>query len=97
MRLADAAEAELKALVVRRRQLLGMLVAETNRRQRAPKVVRKSIVQTIKGLKRALAALAAVVSGIPCFWSQWLMSEAVASATAQSLSQPERRAQSRAA
>jgi len=55
LRLADAAEAELKALVVRRRQLLGMLVAETNRRARAPKLVRKSIVQHIKGLKRALA------------------------------------------
>lgn len=57
MRLADAAEAELRALVVRRRELLGMLVAETNRRQRAPKVVRKSVVQTIKGLKRALAEI----------------------------------------
>lgn len=55
LRLADAAEAELKALVVRRRQLLGMLVAESNRRARAPKLVRKSIVQHIKGLKRALA------------------------------------------
>jgi len=55
LRLADAAEAELKALVVRRRQLLGMLVAESNRRLRAPKLVRKSIVQHIKGLKRAVA------------------------------------------
>ena len=55
MRLAEEAEVELRALVVRRRQLLGMLVAETNRRERAPKVVRKSVVQTIKGRKRALA------------------------------------------
>jgi transposase len=55
LRLADAAEVELKALVARRRQLLGMLVAESNRRARAPKVVRKSIVQSIKGLKRAVA------------------------------------------
>ena len=55
MRLAEAAETELKALVVRRRQLIGRLVAESNRRERAPKVVRKSIVQTIKGLKRAVA------------------------------------------
>jgi transposase len=54
LRLADAVEAELKALVVRRRQLLGMLVAESNRRTRAPKLVRKSIVQHIKGLKRGL-------------------------------------------
>ena len=55
LRLADDAEAELKALVARRRQLLGMLVAESNRRLRASKVVRKSIVQHIKGLKRAVA------------------------------------------
>ena len=55
LRLADEAEAELKALVGRRRQLLGMLVAATNRRARAPKLVRKSIVQHIKGLKRAVA------------------------------------------
>lgn len=53
--LPDEAQAELKALVVRRRQLMGYLVAETNRRERAPKVVRRSIVQSIKGLKKALA------------------------------------------
>jgi transposase len=51
----DQAQAELKALVARRRQLIGFLVAETNRRERAPKVVRKSIVQSIRGLKKALA------------------------------------------
>ena len=51
------AEAELKALVRRRRQIIGMLVAETNRRQRASKVVKRSIVATIRGLKRALAEL----------------------------------------
>jgi transposase len=55
LRLADAAALELKALVARRRQLLAMLVAESNRRLRASKVVRKSIVQSIKGLKRAVA------------------------------------------
>jgi transposase len=55
--LADEAQLELKALVARRRQLIGFLVAETNRRGRAPKVVRKSIVQSIKGLKKALAAV----------------------------------------
>jgi len=55
--LQPAAEAELKALVRRRRQLLGMLVAETNRRQRASKVVKKSIVATIRSLKRTLAEL----------------------------------------
>lgn len=57
LRLPAAAEFELKALVVRRRQLIGMLVAESNRRLRAPKLVRKSIVQQIKGLKRALAEI----------------------------------------
>ena len=55
LRLMDEGEGELKALVVRRRQLLDMLVAESNRRLHAPKLVRKSIVQHIKGLKRALA------------------------------------------
>jgi transposase len=55
LELPDQAGAELKALVARRRQLIGMLVMETNRRYRAAKVVRKSVVQTIKGLKRALA------------------------------------------
>jgi len=53
--LPPAASVELKALVRRRRQLIGMLVAESNRRLRAAKVVRKSIVATIRGLKRALA------------------------------------------
>ena len=53
--LRPAAEAELKALVRRRRQIIEMLVAETNRRLRASKVVKKSIVATIRGLKRALA------------------------------------------
>ena len=69
LRLPDAAEAALKALVARRRQLIGILVAETNRRTRAPKVVRKSIVQSIKGLKRALAEveqqLRQTVAGAP--------------------------------
>jgi transposase len=51
------AEAELKALVRRRRQIIGMLVAETNRRQRASKIVKRSIVATIRSLKRALAEL----------------------------------------
>jgi len=55
--LQPAAEAELKALVRRRRQLLAMLVAETNRRQRASRVVKRSIVATIRSLKRTLAEL----------------------------------------
>lgn len=43
--------------VRRRRQLTGMLVAETNRHQRATKVVKKSTVATIRSLKRTLAEL----------------------------------------
>lgn len=81
MRLADEAERELKALVVRRRQLIGMLVAETNRRERAPKVVRKSIVQSIKGLKRALAEveaqLKAALSSAPAQNAKATLLEAV--------------------
>ena len=55
--LPTEAEAELKALVRRRRQIVGMLVAETNRRQRASKAVKRSIVATIRALKRSLAEL----------------------------------------
>ncbi len=55
--LLPAADAELTALVRRRRQVMGMLVAETNRRQRASKVVKKSIVASIRSLKRTLAEL----------------------------------------
>jgi len=53
MRMLDPAQAELKALVARRRQLMQMLVAQTNRRERAPRIIRKSVVQSIEGLKRA--------------------------------------------
>ena len=55
--LPTEAEAELKALVRRRRQLIVMLVAETNRRQRARKVVKRSIVASIRALKRSLVEL----------------------------------------
>jgi transposase len=55
--LRPEVEQELKALVRRRRQIIEMLVAETNRRLRASKVVKRSIVATIRGLKRALAEL----------------------------------------
>ncbi len=55
--LPAPAEAELKALVRRRREIIGMLVAETNRRQRARKVVKRSIVASIRALKRSLAEL----------------------------------------
>jgi transposase len=55
LHLPNAAEAELKALVTRRRQLVAMLIPESNRRERAPKVIRRSIVASIRGLKRAIA------------------------------------------
>jgi transposase len=55
--IRGAEEVELRALVRRRRQLLEMLVAETNRRPHATKLVKRSIVASIRGLKRALAAL----------------------------------------
>jgi transposase len=57
LHLRDEAEAELKALVTRRRQLLGMLTAESNRRERAPKVIRRSIVASIRALKRSIKAI----------------------------------------
>jgi transposase len=57
LRLRDEAEAELKALVTRRRQLVAMLTAESNRRERAPKVIRRSIVASIRALKRAITEI----------------------------------------
>ncbi len=57
LRLPDEAEAELKALVTRRRQLVAMLTAESNRRERAPKVIRRSIVASIRTLKRSIAEI----------------------------------------
>ena len=48
---------ELKDLVRRRRQIIEMQVAESNRRLRASKVVKKSIVATIRTLKRERAEL----------------------------------------
>lgn len=55
--LRPEADEELKDLVRRRRQVIEMLVAESNRRLRASKVVKRSIVATIRGLKRTLAEL----------------------------------------
>lgn len=56
-RLPEQAQVELKALLTRRRQLLQMLVAESNRRLRAPKVIRASVVQSIRRLKRSVAEI----------------------------------------
>jgi transposase len=69
LRLLDEAESELKALVMRRRQLVEMLVMESNRRELASKAIRKGIVASIRALKRAIveveAQLRAVVASSP--------------------------------
>jgi transposase len=53
----EAANEELRALVDRRRQLVGMLVAERNRRQQMPKSICKSIERTIRALKHELGTI----------------------------------------
>jgi transposase len=55
--LPDAAQAELGALVTRRRQLVGMLTAERNRLGGAPERVRPYLHEHVAWLERALAAL----------------------------------------
>ncbi len=48
---------ELKGLVQRRQQLQGMLSAERNRREHAPKWLRGSIDRTLRALQREVAAI----------------------------------------
>ena len=55
--LPDAATRELRALVVRRRQLVEMITAEGNRRRRATRRVRHRVEEHIKWLKENLAEL----------------------------------------
>ena len=55
--MPDAQTRKLKALLSRRRQLLVMMVAEGNRSTHAIDVVRRGIVQTVRCLKKQLAAL----------------------------------------
>ena len=55
--LPDAATRELRALVVRRRQLVEMITAEGNRRRRATRRVRPRVEEHIKWLKENLAEL----------------------------------------
>jgi transposase len=52
-----AGDAELRALVARRRQVIQMRTAERNRAQQAPKSVRPSIKRIIKALERELGAI----------------------------------------
>lgn len=53
--LADALQQELQALVVRRRQVVEMLVAERNRVPLSPPAVRRSLQQHIAWLEKQLA------------------------------------------
>jgi transposase len=55
--LADAATRHLQALVARRRQLLGMLVAERNRRQAADPALHGRIDAHLRWLEQALAEI----------------------------------------
>ena len=56
-RAPDAVQEDLKALVVRRRQLVEMHVAETHRLEHAAPHTRKSILHMLKALARQLAAI----------------------------------------
>src|SRR5262245_28524412 len=55
--LPDAATRELQALVARRRQLVEMLTAETNRQRSAPAVLRPQLEEHVRWLRRQLADL----------------------------------------
>jgi transposase len=87
LHLPDQAEADLKALVTRRRQLVAMLVAESNRRERAPKLIRKSLVASIRTLKRSIAQveqqLREVLAGAPVQHAKAVLLAAVPGVGAQ--------------
>jgi transposase len=53
----EAADEELKALAVRRRQVIKMLAAERTRVQQAPRSVRSSIKRMVRALERELGAI----------------------------------------
>ena len=55
--LPDAKTRELRAMLARRRQLVEMITAESNRRAHARELVRRSIAVTVRCLKRQVAAL----------------------------------------
>jgi transposase len=55
--LADEQAQALEALITRRRQLVEMLMAEKNRRSRAPKVLYRSIDEHIRWLEKRLSGL----------------------------------------
>ena len=53
----EAADEELKALAVRRRQVVKMLAAERTRVQQAPRSVRSSVKRIVRALERELGAV----------------------------------------
>ena len=53
-RLPTARERELKALVARRRELVGMIIADRNRLSRVPRLLHKEIVAHIRWLQQSL-------------------------------------------
>src|SRR6266446_3779130 len=57
----DAQSRELMALVVRRRQLVEMLTAESNRRGHVPGCVERAIVAHIRWLRKQLAEFDAIL------------------------------------
>jgi transposase len=61
--LPDAKTRELRALLARRRQLVEMITAETNRRTHALELVRQGIAVTIRCLRRQVATLDRELAG----------------------------------
>lgn len=61
--LPDAESASLAAILARRRQLIGMLVAEKNRAHVAAPAVRKSVAKHVRWLERELAGVEDDLSG----------------------------------
>lgn len=55
--LPDAEQRRLQALVLRRRQIVGMIVMEKNRLSQAPAVLKKSVADHIRWLERQLEGL----------------------------------------
>jgi len=70
--LPDAKTRELRALLARRRQLVEMITAETNRSAHALELVRRGIAVTVRCLKRQVATLdrelSAFVQQMPAWW-----------------------------
>src|SRR6185436_1485599 len=72
--LPEAATRELQALVARRRQLVEMLTAETNRQRTAPAALRPQLEEHVRWLRRQLGdldrGLTAAVRASPAWRAQ---------------------------